>query len=160
MVTRTGDLSAALMASYQTADGTAVAGSDYIASGGVVTIPAGSATATIGVPIIGDTIPESDKTFSVHLTGIVPAFTASPTLATGTNPNFATAADLNGDGRPDLIVANYGNNSVSVFLNTTAPGAGTATFAAQVTFAVGSGPKTLAVADINGDGLPDIVATN
>jgi hypothetical protein len=69
-------------------------------------------------------------------------------------------ADLNGDGLPDLIVANYNSNNVSVLFNTTAPGATTLSFATQQTFAVGGEPVTVAMADMNGDGLPDLVVEN
>ncbi len=71
-----------------------------------------------------------------------------------------TAADINGDGKPDLIVANFGSNTVSVLLNTTAPGATTPTFATQQTFATGSDPFSVTAADINGDGKPDLVVAN
>ena len=47
---------------------------------------------------------------------------AAPRLA-------VTAADVNGDGKPDLIVTNPTDNTVSVLLNTTAPGAGKPGFA-------------------------------
>ena len=35
-----------------------------------------------------------------------PSFAAQQTFATGSDPVSVTAADLNGDGKPDLIVAN------------------------------------------------------
>jgi hypothetical protein len=69
-------------------------------------------------------------------------------------------ADVNGDGRPDLITANYGThgspaNSVSVLL-----GNGNGTFHSAVNFAAGSYPVSVAVADVNGDGRPDLVVAN
>jgi hypothetical protein len=53
---------------YETADGTAVAGSDYVALSGDVTIPAGQTGATITVPVIGDRLPEPTEAFSVNVT--------------------------------------------------------------------------------------------
>src|SRR5262249_41176757 len=38
---------------YATANGTATAGSDYVATSGTVTFPAGSTTATVNIPITG-----------------------------------------------------------------------------------------------------------
>ena len=67
---------------------------------------------------------------------------------------------MNGDGQPDLIVANDGDGTVSVLLNTTAPGATTASFAAQQTFATGSAPDSVTAADVNGDGQPDLIVAN
>ncbi len=64
-------------------------------------------------------------------------------------------ADVNGDGKPDLVVANYGSNTVSVLL-----GNGNGTFQTQQTFATGSEPYSVAVASLNGDGKPDLVVAN
>jgi len=51
--------------SYQTKDGTAVAGVDYSASSGTATIPAGDTSVLIGVAILADTVAESSETFSL-----------------------------------------------------------------------------------------------
>jgi len=52
---------------YTTANGTATAGSDYTATSGSVTIPAGSMSANITVPVIDDAIADKDETFTVTL---------------------------------------------------------------------------------------------
>ncbi len=54
---------------YETADGTATAGSDYIAKTGTVSIAAGSTKAKISIPVKGDTTPEGTETFRVKLSG-------------------------------------------------------------------------------------------
>ncbi len=72
-----------------------------------------------------------------------------------TDPHFVTVGDFNGDGKPDLAVADYGTNTVSVLL-----GVGDGTFGPDAAFAVGSEPTSLATGDFNGDGKLDLVVTN
>jgi len=51
---------------YATADGTATAGSDYVASSGTVTFAPGETRATISIPVNGDVAPEADERFVVR----------------------------------------------------------------------------------------------
>jgi hypothetical protein len=71
-----------------------------------------------------------------------------------------SVGDFNGDGRLDLAVANYNSNTVSIFLNTTSPGAGTPTFSAKIDFPAGERPIAISIGDFNGDGKPDIAVAN
>ena len=66
-----GASSRAVTISYSTADSTAIAGSDYLASSGVVVIPAGSTSGTLNVGILGDRVYEAPESFLVNLTGAV-----------------------------------------------------------------------------------------
>ena len=129
--------------------------------------PRGVAVADVN----GDGLPDllvanySDATVSVllnltHPGALVPNFAAQQTFAVGALPYAVSVADFNGDGVPDIAVPNAGAGTVSVLLNTTMPGAAAAAFADQQTFAAGSFPRSLTVADVNGDGLPDLIAGN
>lgn len=89
-----------------------------------------------------------------------PTFSAKTDFTAGTNPSSVTIRDLNGDGKNDLAVANYGSNSVSILLNTTTTNASTPTFSAKTDFATESGPYAVTLGDINNDGRPDMAATN
>ena len=55
---------------WSSADGTAVAGSDYEAASGTLTISAGASSGTIVVRAIGDNDAEPDKTFVVNLDSV------------------------------------------------------------------------------------------
>ncbi len=166
-VTRTGDTTTAITVGYTTVAGTAQPNTDFTPTAGTVTIASGSAKATIGIPIFNDGVYNNPGlAFSVELTGVTdvvgpPISLAGKTdFATGSAPRSVTAADLNGDGKPDMIVANYSPNTVSVLLNTTAPGATTPSFAAQTAFATGAGPHFVTAADVNGDGKLDLIVAN
>lgn len=91
---------------------------------------------------------------------MVATFATHQTFPVGTFPYAIAIADINGDGKPDVVASNYGDNTVSVLLNTTVPGALTPTFGSQQVFAVGTFPYSLAVADLDGDGKPDVVTGN
>ena len=82
------------------------------------------------------------------------SFANQTTFATGSDPVSETLGDLNGDGKPDLVVANYTSNTVSVLL-----GNGNGTFQTQVTFATGSS-RSVTLGDLNGDGKPDLAVAN
>jgi hypothetical protein len=89
-----------------------------------------------------------------------PTFATHVTFATGNAPTAVAAADLNDDGRPDLAVINFTSTTASVLLNTTTAGASVPSFAAQVPFAVGTDPISVAIADLNDDGRPDLAIAN
>lgn len=69
--------------------------------------------------------------------------------------------DVNGDGIPDLLYANYGDGSLGVRL-----GVGDGTFGAQTEYFLGGGvngyssPIEVVVADLNGDGKPDVIVAD
>ncbi len=81
-------------------------------------------------------------------------------FTTEANPQSLTAGDIDGDGKPDLVLTNYGSNSISVLRNISIPG--TASFAAKVDFSTGasSGPAAVSIGDLDADGKPDLATVN
>lgn len=93
----------------------------------------------------------------------IPSFAQAGSYIVGSgciNSVNVALADINGDGRVDLIASNSDENTVSVFTNQTPLGASQATFAPKVDLLTGASPVKFAATDLNGDGRPDLVAPN
>ncbi len=100
-----------------------------------------------------------------------PPFTfTTQTVAVGdvdSGPDCLATADVNGDGRLDMISANYGfrwaspgepggwNTTLTVLTNN-----GSGWFGSNATLTVGAGPASLVAVDVNGDGKPDVISAN
>ncbi len=81
-------------------------------------------------------------------------FLAATSYATGTAPSSVTIGDLNGDGKPDLVVAD-GSGVSLLFQDPNTPGS----FLPRMALDVGSVTSSVAIADFNGDGKPDLATT-
>ena len=77
------------------------------------------------------------------------------TLTVGLDPISVVAADVNGDGHPDVIDANYGANTLTVLTNNDSGILGS-----NATLTVGNQPYFVSAADISGDGKPDLISAN
>ena len=97
--------------------------------------------------------PTSAGTMSILIGNGDGTFQAAVTTALQ-NPFRILATDLNADNKKDIVAASS-PDKVSVRL-----GNGDGTFQSPVTYTVGPGPRTLGIADFNGDGKLDVAVTN
>ena len=89
-------------------------------------------------------------------------FQTLPLLPVGVEPNAVAAADLDGDGAIDIVAVNQncldgscGPGSVAVLL-----GHGDGSFAPAFFVPTGTNPQSVAIGDLNGDGVPDLAVVN
>jgi len=79
-------------------------------------------------------------------------FATAKSYPVGTTPAGVAVGDFNGDGKPDIAVANSGSGNVSILL-----GNGDGTFQPAMNFSAGNNPSTVLIGDFNGDGKLDLV---
>jgi hypothetical protein len=89
--------------------------------------------------------------------GAAISFAGKQDLAVVNAPYSVAIGDLDGDGKPDLAIANNGGTQVSLYRNTSTPG--NLSFAARVDITVGPAPYGVAIGDLDGDGKADLVVS-
>ncbi|HWP83074.1 MAG TPA: FG-GAP-like repeat-containing protein [Bacteroidota bacterium] len=83
------------------------------------------------------------------------SLTSAGSLSTGDSPREISVADLDGDGKLDIAVANQGSFTVTLFRNTST--SGSISFSNAGTVATRNSPLSVAIGDIDGDGKPELV---
>lgn len=89
--------------------------------------------------------------------GTPPTTASNSRFPVGTAPGVVEIADVNGDGKPDIIVANEQSNNVTILLG---DGKGRFTEAKGSPFPAGHAPNDIAVGDFNRDGKLDLAFAN
>ena len=102
--------------------------------------------ATANVAVIGPA-----STASILLGDGKGGFTPAVDVPIGVEGRAITAGDFNGDGYPDLAVANLGNSTASILLNN-----GHGVFSLSSTLAAAGSPEGIAAGDFDGDGRLDV----
>ena len=89
------------------------------------------------------------------------AFSDAVLTSDGNDPLYLASADLNGDGLPDVVSASYVDGSLNVFFSTP-PTAGSVTQPSFGTPVILNSPgaSQVAIGDMNGDGIPDLVSAD
>ncbi|TWU27446.1 Calx-beta domain-containing protein [Bythopirellula polymerisocia] len=114
-VTRSGDLTSAINVGFETVNGTAQAGSDFVGKSGVLNFGVGVATQPITVTINDDGVPEGFETFSIRLTSV-----DEPFLIVG-SPAVVTINDADVEAAKFQQNVNGFNSTVDTYIDASLP---------------------------------------
>ena len=126
-----------------------------VANGTISSITGSGATRTVTVTGITGIGTLGLNLVSLPTIAAAPSFAGQVTYSTGSKPTSVTLGDVNGDGRLDLIIANFDSSTASVLL-----GNGNGTFQAKTDFVTGANPQSVTLGDVNGDGKLDLITAN
>jgi hypothetical protein len=140
--------------SYVTADGTALAGSDYAATSGTLTFMAGETSKTVTVLVNGDTTSEANETFSVNLSGPVNA-----TIGTATGSGTIVDDEAQTPSTPDLIASSDTGTSATDNLTSITTPTFTGTAAPGTTVTLYNGATVVGSGMTSGGGTWSITST-
>ena len=90
--------SKAITVHYKTVDGTALAGKDYNALTGTLTIPENKLSAYVDVTVSKDSLRQPDQTFTLEISSPTNATISGTGKATGTIQNYGTYLPIDGTG--------------------------------------------------------------
>jgi uncharacterized repeat protein (TIGR03803 family) len=121
----------------------------------IVTISGVTGDGTLGLKVAGNNhiLDLAGNALSQQVAPV--SIQSLPTMQLGSGQNLMGVADITGNGKDDLIIANSLTGSISVML-----GNGDGTFQSPQPFAAGQGSLNGVVHDVNGDGKPDLVMVN
>ena len=127
-----------------------------------VLVPTGASYQPLTVLVNGLVAYASDPfivTFDGGGTIDMGSFTAKVDFATGDTPWAISSGDLDGDGKPDLVVVNSASNTVSIYGNASSA-AGVISYDTKIDYATGVGPFSVSIGDLDGDAKPDLAVGN
>jgi len=105
--------------------------------------------------VVNGTSPSAGANVAILLGNGDGTFQPAVTYPAGSDPVWVAVGDFNGDGKPDLAVANTHTNTVSLLI-----GNGDGTFGAPMSIAAGASPASVVAADFNEDGKLDLAVAN